>query len=279
MTGVFDAMKRISSALFLLVLSGSLVSFVARRFDAHQYPEEIQAEPNRFVAGEHLEYRVHYGFINAAEAVVDVSPKLHRVNNRPCYRVNVTGRTTGALDVFTRVRDTWQSYVDTQTLQPQEFYMRQQEGKYRKEQRATFDHDTDQVITNTNGTETKQLRTPPNVHDVISGYYYLRTVDFSRMQPGQVVGVKAYFDNEFYDMRVKYLGREVVSTKFGKINAFKIIPQMPKNELFDGKESIRMWVSDDENRIPIKAEVDLVVGAIALDLKNFKGLKVQPRWL
>lgn len=271
-------MKRTPSALFstflLLVLGGVLAGFVAR-----QNPEEAIIDPARFVTGEHLEYRVHYGFINAAEAVVDVSPKLHRVNNRPCYRVSVTGRTTGAIDVFTRVRDTWQSYIDTQTLQPQEFYMRQQEGKFKKEQRVSFDHAANQVMTATNGSESRSFKTPPNVHDVISGYYYLRTIDFARMQPGQVVGVKAFFDNEFYDMRVKYLGREVVSTRFGKINVFKIIPQMPKNDLFDGKESIRMWISDDENRIPIKAQVDLVVGALELDLKNFKGLKAQPHWL
>jgi hypothetical protein len=272
---------RSSIWLFLFTFSaGLLTSFVSPRQEPGEGTSTPERRaPERFVAGEHLEYRVHYGFLNAAEAVVDVSPKLHRVNNRPCYRVNVTGRTTGALDVFTKVRDTWQSHIDTETLQPQEFYMRQQEGKFKKEQRVTFDHAADQARSVTNGTEVKALRTPPNVHDVISGYYYLRTVDFARMQPGQVVGVKAFFDNELYDMRVKYLGREVVSTKFGKINVFKIIPQMPKNELFDGKESIRMWVSDDENRIPIKAEVDLIVGAIALDLKNFRGLKVAPRWL
>ncbi|MCY7352434.1 MAG: DUF3108 domain-containing protein [Cytophagaceae bacterium] len=236
------------------------------------------ASAERFVTGEHLEYRVHYGFINAAEATVDVSNRLHQVNNRPCYRVDVNGRTTGAFDLVTRVRDTWQSYIDTSTILPQAFYMSQREGKYRKNQKVHFDHASAKVISK-DEEETIELKSPGNLHDVISGYFYLRTLDFGRMREGEVVSVKAFYDNEFYDMRVRYGGREIIGTKFGSINAFKIIPMMPnKNNFFEDNDSIRIWVSDDENRVPIKAEVDLALGSIEMDLKKYKGLKKEMRW-
>jgi hypothetical protein len=80
-------------------------------------------------------------------------------------------------------------------------------------------------------------------------------------------------------MRVKYRGKGMVKTKFGKIRAFKITPMMPKNKLFDGEESIRIWVSDDANKIPVKVEVDLFVGAIELDIRNYRNLKHEPKWL
>lgn len=242
-------------------------------------PIEPAAAPvSRFAVGEHLEYRVHYGFINAAEATVDVSNRIHQVNNRPCYRVDVNGRTTGAFDLVTRVRDTWQSYIDTATILPQEFYMSQREGKYRKDQRVKFDRAADKILANDSET-TKEHRAPNNIHDLISGYYYLRTVDFSRMNEGDVVGVKAFYDNEFYDMRVKFAGREVIKTKFGQISAIRIIPMLPnKNNFFEDSDSIRLWISDDANKVPVKAEVDLAIGSLEMDLKHYKGLKAEPRW-
>ncbi len=238
----------------------------------------VLAAANRFATGEHLEYRVHYGFINAAEATVDVSSKIHQVNSRPCYRVDVSGRTTGAFDLVTRVRDSWQSYIDTSTILPQEFHMSQREGKYRKDQEVKFDRSSDKILSK-DADATKEHRAPDNIHDLISGYYYLRTIDFNRMREGDAVSVKAFYDNEFYDMRVKYLGRDVVKTKFGSINVFKITPMLPnKNNFFEDNDSIRLWISDDENRVPVKAEVDLAIGSIEMDLKRYKGLKTEPKW-
>jgi hypothetical protein len=268
-----------SAALGLVSGLLALAGFTTDRPLAGTFSSTPSAAPaSRFVTGEHLEYRVHYGFINAAEATVDVSNRIHQVNNRPCYRVDVNGRTTGAFDLVTRVRDSWQSYIDTSTILPQEFRMSQREGKYRKDQEVTFDRQSDKIVAK-DDEATKEHRAPDNIHDLISGYYYLRTIDFSRMKEGDVVGIKAFYDNEFYDMRVKYLGRDVVKTKFGSINVFKIVPMLPnKNNFFEDSDSIRIWVSADENRVPIKAEVDLAIGSIEMDLKKYKGLKTEPRW-
>lgn len=272
---VLKRVLALSLALGMLALAGFTKAY---RRSAPPLTAPSAAPSSRFVTGEHLEYRVHYGFINAAEAVVDVSNKLHQINNRPCYRVDVRGRTTGAFDLVTRVRDSWQSYIDTSTILPHEFYMSQREGKFRKDQKVQFDHASDKILSKDQDA-TKEHRAPNNIHDMISGYYYLRTIDFARMKAGEVVGVKAFYDNEFYDMRVKYLGRDVVKTKFGQINVFKIVPMMPtKTDFFEDSESIRIWVSDDENRVPVKVEVDLSIGSIEMDLKRYKGLKSEPKW-
>jgi hypothetical protein len=271
-------MKKFTTGIYmkwaLAVLLPGMLSF--------QQPSEADNQPVSFSTGEHLEYRVHYGFLNAAEAIVDVSDKFHRVKGKTCYRVTAVGRTTGAFDLVTRVRDSWQSYIDTQTLMPSEFYMKQQEGRYFKEQRISFDQGGDKVVSATKGKnspeEYKEFKAPDKLHDVISGYFFLRTIDFGSMKEGQVVTVKAFYDNEFYDLRVKYVGRETIKTKFGKLNTHRIIPQMPKNELFDGKEAIRIWVSDDVNKVPVKVEFDLMVGAVAMDLRSYKNLKEEFHW-
>ena len=226
-----------------------------------------------FGPGEHMEYRVHYGFLNAAEAIVDVSPTLYKVNERPCYRVNVDGRTVGAFDLVTRIRDTWRSYIDTSAILPQRFYTNIQENNYRKEENITFNHETNTVKAEER-TERDVFKVPDNVHDLISGYYFLRTIDFTKISSGQVIEVPAFYDDTIYNMKVRYRGKDVVKTKHGKINVIKLNPVLPPgNKLFKEEESIRIFVSDDTNKVPIKVEVDLWIGSMAMDIKQNSGLK------
>ncbi|MBD2757523.1 DUF3108 domain-containing protein [Spirosoma validum] len=228
---------------------------------------------NSFGPGEHLEYRVHYGFLNAAEAIVDVSPTLYKVNERPCYRVNVDGRTVGAFDLVTRVRDTWRSYIDTSAILPQKFYTNLQENSYRKEENITFNHETNTVKAEEK-TEHDVFKVPDNVHDLISGYYFLRTIDFNKISAGQVIEVPAFYDDTVYNMKVRYRGKDVVKAKHGKINVIKLNPVLPPgNKLFKEEESIRIFVSDDTNKVPVKVEVDLWIGSMVMDLKQNNGLK------
>ncbi len=228
---------------------------------------------NSFGPGEHMEYRVHYGFLNAAEAIVDVSPTLYKVNDRPCYRVNVDGRTVGAFDLVTRIRDTWRSYIDTSAILPQRFYTNLQENNYRKEENVTFNHETNTVKAEEQ-TERDVFKVPDNVHDLISGYYFLRTIDFNKINPGQVIEVPAFYDDTIYNMKVRYRGKDVVKTKHGKINVIKLNPVLPPgNKMFKEEESIRIFVSDDTNKVPVKVEVDLWIGSMAMDLKQNSGLK------
>lgn len=225
-----------------------------------------------FGPGEHIEYRVHYGFINAAEAVVDVAPALYSVNGRPCYQVNVFGRTTGAFDLVTRVRDTWRSYIDTSAILPQKFYTNIQENKYRKEENMTFNHAANTVKAEER-TEKDLFKVPDNVHDVVSSYYFLRTIDFNRLGLNSVIEVPAFYDDTVYNMKVRYRGKETIKTKFGKVKSLKLSPIMSTNGFFKGEDALLLWVSDDANKVPLKVEVELAIGSLEMDIRNYSGLK------
>ncbi len=253
----------------------SIVSVLATGFTALNTYRRVAN--TSFGPGEHLEYRVHYGFINAAEAIVDVSPTLYKVNDRPCYRVNVDGRTVGAFDFVTRIRDTWRSYIDTSAILPQKFYTNLQENKYRKEENITFNHASNTAKAEER-TERNTFKVPDNVHDFISGYYYLRTFDFHKLPTGQVLEVPAFYDDTVYNMRVRYRGKAVLKLKEGKINVLKLNPILPPNSMFKSEESIRIFVSDDVNKVPVKVEVDLWVGSMVMDLRRNGGLKQPLRY-
>jgi hypothetical protein len=257
-------MQKLFTYLILLAVACGFISK-----DSYRYIHN-----NSFTAGELLEFRVHYGFLNVGEAVVDVSPTLYRVNNRICYKVNVFGKTSGTFELGYKVRDTWRSYIDTSALVPQKFYTNIQENKYRKEETVFFDHLKKVVRSEEKDQETKEFTIPNNVQDLISGYYYLRTLDFNRFADGDTIAVKAFFDDEFYDFKVLFRGRSEVKTKFGKIKCLRITPVMPRNQLFKD-ESISVYISDDKNKIPVKieAEMSFLPGVIELELKKHKGLK------
>lgn len=261
---------RVKHVLLLLMFFVGITGVVS--FTTHK-----QDPPKHFGLGERVEYRIHYGFINAAEARVDVAKNISRVNGRPCYRINVFGRTTGAFDVFTKVRDTWRSFVDTTTLEPHQFYRNIRENSYRKEETTYFDRRLNKVTTKTKDT-TMVFDVPYNIHDIISGYYFIRTLNFDGKKEGDTMDIPIFLSDEVFRMKVKYAGRETIKTKYGRIKVFKLHPIMPKNKLFKGENAIRLWISDDPNKIPVKIEADLLIGSLAMDLKYYSGLQVEPEW-
>ena len=127
-----NSFGRVSSWI-LVLLSPYLFGF-GDKDKALQYSEH-----DSLILGERLEYRVHYGFINAGEAVVQVDENIHEINNRPCYKVDVYGRTKGFFDMVTTVRDNWGTYLDTTAIVSQMFYQSIKEGKYRKKEVIEFD--------------------------------------------------------------------------------------------------------------------------------------------
>lgn len=229
-----------------------------------------------FKAGEYFEYKVKFGILPIGEATVEVSPQIYSVNSRACYRVNVFGRTTGLTDIF-HVRNTYRSYLDTAAILPQKFLMSLQENSYKKDQVILFDHSGNSALREQNN-EKKSFNLPNNIQDVVSGYYFLRTLDYSRMRVGETIEAPMFFDDEVYLMKVKYNGKGVVKTKFGKIDVIKLTPVLPKNEMFKGEEAIRIWVSDDKNRVPIRIELEFPIGNASMEIKGYKNTRYTFDW-
>lgn len=247
--------------LVLLIASGFILKDSLRR-----------VEQDSFSTGEVLRYKVHYGMINAAEAVIDIAPDIQKINNRPCYKANVYGKTVGSFDFFLRIRDTWRSYIDTTAIVPQRFQRFIEEGKYRKKENVSFDHYRNiAIVEDKKGTETFKI--PEHVQDIVSGVYYLRTLNLDRYRNGDVIRLQGFFDDQVYDFTVVFRGREIIETKAGSIRAFKLVPKMPENKLFSGEDAISVYLSDDKNKIPVMIKADMFVGAVKVDLYHYSGLK------
>lgn len=231
-----------------------------------------------FQRGETLSYRVHYGFVDAGEANITVTKDSLKFRNRPTYHVVGTGSTRSAFDWFFRVRDRYDSWMDEETLLPQLFLRRVDEGGFIINQDYRFNHQTNTVNVKRSGTdkgrstEGKVFDLPNSTHDILSFFYYARSLDLNGVQTGDVINVKTFFDEEIFPMQVKLIGREVIKTKVGKIRCIKIRPVIQKGRVFEEEEDLTLWVSDDFNRIPVRLQADVLVGSIKMDLKSFSNL-------
>ena len=228
--------------------------------------------------GEEIRYRVHYGIFTAGEAIMRVSNPLYRVNNRICYRAEVIGNSKGAFDKIIRIRDVWGSYFDTLNFQPQKSFRSIQENRYRKKEEIYFDYSRNMAKIQSEDGNAEEVSVSPGVQDMVSGYYFMRLLNYDNYQKKDTIRMNGIFENKTYDFRIIYLGKERIKTKFGKTNAFLISPIMPKNTLFSGRNPIKMWISDDQNRIPLKIEAELLLGSLDMDIEDYQNLKYPIRF-
>ena len=223
-----------------------------------------------FNAGEHLTMVVFYSvaglYVNAGTATF--STTLERMNNKPVYHVVGTGVTNTKYDWIFKVRDRYETYFDTATLQPYKFIRNVDEGGYKKYENVTFNQGANTAIT-TEGV----YKVPPCIQDVLSAVYYARNINFDSYEVGAKIPFDLFMDNEVFPMYVRYLGKEVVKTRYGKFRTIKFKPLLVKGTLFEGGEKMTVWVSDDKNKVPLRIESDIIVGSVKVDMMGYRNLR------
>jgi hypothetical protein len=235
-----------------------------------------------FARGEYLEYRMHYGIFNIGKGIVKIHEEYSDYNNRKCFKVDVYGRTTGVVDWVADVNDQWGAYIDTVALVPHMSYRKIREGRYKKDEVILFDHENRKITAKVLDQQTNKFKepvvydAPPQVRDLIGGFMYMRTRDFSKMKLNDTIVVTGFFEDEFYRLKVLFKGRETVKVKAGKFNAVVLRPIMPANKIFDGENSVTVWFSDDKNFIPLKVSANMFIGSAGVELIKFSGLRNQP---
>jgi hypothetical protein len=258
--------KRDNKMKKLILLPLSLMLFATTMFaqDAASYRKITNLA---FKRGELLKYRIHYGAVNAGVATLAVDYSNTQVNGRNTLHVVGIGETKGSFDWVFKVRDRYESYVDEDALMPWVFIRRVDEGGFKINQNQTYDHLGGKV--NSNG---KSLTVPEYIQDMLSSFYYARTLDFSKAKIGDKYAVSCFIDDEIWDLKIKYLGKEVVDSDLGKINCLKFCPVVQKGRVFKKEEDLTLYISDDSNHVPVRAQGELMVGSVKLDLMSTAGL-------
>lgn len=253
---------KINLLLFLLIFSCNLI------FSQNNGTTSIK----RFEDGEILEYRLHYGIFNTSYA----SLKLNNVtlDNKTVYHAAGYGKTTGLARLFFKVEDYYDSYFDINTINPLLFKRNIDEGGYTKNLEIVFDQAKQMAyINNRKAQQRTEVKAEPNSQDLISSLYYLRKFFATEdIQENEYFNINMFYDSKNRFFKLQYLGKEIINTRLGKIECLKFKPTTKRSRIFRGEGSITIWLSNDQNRIPVRIQADLLIGSIKADLNNFDGL-------
>ena len=268
--------------LFATVASGILLLssaawYVSTRSQLEQIIEQQQgpkpkelpnAKNEAFKEGEILTYRLHYGIIDAGVAVLEVKPEVMDVGGRKVYHIVGNGYSKGSFDWFFKVRDRYETFIDKDALLPWMFVRRVNEGGYIINEDYKFNHYTNKVDV---GREDK-VDVPQGTHDMISAFYAARNLDLSNAKEGDVFTINSIVDKELFPLKIRYVGKEKIDCELGTFNCVKFRPIVQKGRVFKKEEDLNVWITDDKNHVPLRAQAKLVIGSVKLDIVSVKNL-------
>ncbi|WP_196894984.1 DUF3108 domain-containing protein [Aureivirga marina] len=224
-----------------------------------------------FKSGEWFKFRMHYSnLVNAGFATLEIKETSHQ--GKEAFHVVGKGWTTGVVKFFFKVNDEYQSYFYKDPLLPYHFVRRVDEGGHIISRDIYFNQEEGEAEVIDHKHNKEETISATNVQDMISAFYYLRNQDFKGMKDGDEIHMKLFFDYETFDFKLRFLGREVIKTKFGKVKCIKFRPLVQAGRVFKEEESVTIWVSDDKNKIPLRIKASLAVGSLRSELEEFKGL-------
>ena len=232
------------------------------------------AQAPAFKDGEWFKFRISYsGWWKAGEATLAVSNDTYK--GKPVYHIKGKGVTTGMTKLFFGVEDYYETYIDKQSTLPYRFIRKIDEGGHTKDKEIDFDQQAHVATVNDKKhNKVTTYKTDPYIHDMVSSFYYLRnSIDAKNLKAGDETVINMFFDQENFKFKLKFLGREVLKTKFGKVNTLIFRPYVQAGRVFKEKESLTVWISDDQNKIPLQIKADLAVGSLKADIEAYKGLK------
>lgn len=231
----------------------------------------LSAQFDNINAGETISFRIHYGFITAGNATLSTTKTSYK--GQPAFYVRGVGKTSGAAKAFFKVEDVYESYI-SEKKEPL-FYVRNvSEGSYTQHLQSTFNTNNNTlVLVDKKHTDrpAKTVKVPNDVQDILSCFYYLRSVD--NLKVGSVLKMSVWIDDELFPFQLKVVGTEKISTKFGKVNCLKIIPSVVSGRVFKDKEGVTMWVTNDQNKVPVLIKAELAVGSLKASIDSFTNVK------
>ncbi len=224
-----------------------------------------------FQPGEELHYKLRYGIISAAHGVLTVSEAQQKFDGKPTYHLQAIGKTAKAFNLFYNIRDQYDSWIDQKTFLPYFFSEDIREGGYRRNDKIRF-YQSQKRLEATRG----KYNTPTaQTFDLLSAYYFSRTLDLSGVKEGQTFNLNYFLKDTISTLYITYHGKEVIKTPLGKVRCLKFSPSLEPGRVFKKDSKLFLWVTDDGNRIPIKAQVDILIGSVTLEVERVKGLRYE----
>ena len=233
-----------------------------------------------FKDGELCNYKVYYnwGALWLAAGESSFSVELSKVNNRTLYHFIGLGSTYTKYDWFFRVRDKYESFADTTTLKPVRFSRNVFEGGNTTYDDYVFNNVKNKVYTfstcNQRTTKKDSININACTNDVMTAVFQARCMDFTKYKVNDTIPITFVLDGAVYPSYIRYLGKETIENDvLGKVKCIKFSPKLIAGTIFKGGEGMKVWVTDDDNKMPVYVETPIIVGSVKVYLTKYTGLR------
>lgn len=250
-------------------------------FSFYEYFSQTLSPKNKaFKAGEVLEYDVFYSWgliwVNAGSVTFSVKEKI--VGSNVLFHFIGEGSSRPNWDWFYKVRDKYESYNDTLNLHPYKYIRNSNDGGDWVYNDVTFDFVNNRAI---GYIRTKKkpvfkidtLSINQLTFDPISMIYYSRSIDFGKFKLKDEIPISILLDNEVHARKIVYMGKETIKTDLGTFKCIKFKPTLIPGTIFKEGDAMTVWVTDDDNRVPVKVETPIMIGTVKVFLKKASGVK------
>ena len=255
------------SSRIKVVLGIFLILFTIPSFAQNEF---CNTKNTSFKDGEKLMFKVYYNlnfvWINAGNASFNIQPD--ELNGHKVYHVTGDGKTGKSYELFYKVKDRYETYIDRETMLPLRFIRNVNEGGFKIKQDIIFDHKKGKAVD-----DKKVYDIPKCTQDVLSAIFFARNINYNKYKPGDKIPFDMFLDDKVYNLYIKYVGKEVIKTRMGTYNAIKIVPLLIEGTIFKGGEKMTIWVTDDANHIPLRIDSPILVGSIKVDLMAYDNLR------
>ena len=235
-----------------------------------------------FAHGESASFTLHYEWGAIDSDVGSATVRLDSVtfNGHKAYRCTMHGRTTRLYDFFFKVREDFQSWFTRDGLHPLKFYRHSQEGDYEAKNLYIYDRTPGNqriiadLYTSKVGASSQEIPLTPCTFDLPTLFYFARNMDFDVIEPGKRHPMTFAIDDEVFNVYFILFGRETIRVKgLGTVNTIKFAAKLLEGEVFKGEADMLIWVTDDDNRLPVYFEAPLLVGTAKGRMTSYENLK------
>lgn len=264
---------------FVLKISLLILSLIFSSISFLNAQELRKIDNKAFQRGEELKYRVYYeslltGKLTAGELEMKIEKDVRQIAGRNTMHIVADGRTRGAFNFFFKVRDRYETFLDEEAIVPWLFIRRVNEGGYIINQDVVFNNynnTTQFKDLKRNKTNTSPI--PPYTQDILSAIYYARTFDVSNAKIGDSYPISFTLDDTVFVTKIIYEGKENIKTSIGTFECYKIKPMVLVGNVFKDPYPMMLWVTADENKIPVFAQSTILVGSVNMELISYKGAR------
>ncbi len=219
---------------------------------------DVKAEPR---VPEKLTYSVYWSGIKAGSASLEVE-------NTP-EGIRIMSRATSApvISIFYKVEDIAQSILYPDGY-PSSYTLKISEGKHRRDKTTLFGTKSDKepqkvMYSNKLENETMKFNLEKQTFDPLSGFYAIRK---RQLVVGQSEFIDIFDSKKLWSVEVQILRKQHISTPAGEFDTIVVKPLLQSEGIFMKKGEIYIWLTDDEQKVPVMMKSKVKIGSIIAKL-------------